>query len=264
MPVITLTTDLGTRDHYVASVKGAIYSGCPEAKIVDISHEIHPFDILQASFLIKNCYADFPKGSIHILGINAEWAADTRHLVVLVEGHYFIGADNGIFSLIFDRKPEEIYELTLSSSSPYMTFPTKDVFAKAACHIANKGSLQIIGRLTEEYEHRGTFSAVPEPTLIRGMAIYVDHYGNVISNITEQLFRQYRNSTSFRIILRREDYDITHISGTYSEVPEGERLALFSSSGYLEIAINRGNASKLLGIRQNDIIRIEFNDPANR
>ena len=260
MPVITLTTDLGTKDHYVASIKGAIYSQCPEARVVDISHDVHPFDILQASFLIKNCYLDFPKGSIHVIGINPEWNENTRHLVIEADDHYFIGADNGIFSLIFEKKPTAIFELNVTSDSEYNTFPTKDVFVKAACHIANNGSLPIIGKETENYEERGIFSAVPETTLIKGMAMYVDHYGNVISNISEKLFKQYQGFSSFRIILRREDYDISKIASTYNQVPEGERLALFSSTGYLEIAINKGNASKLLGIKQNDIIRVEFND----
>ena len=260
MPVITLTTDLGLKDHYVASIKGSILTQAPQANIVDISHEVQPFDILQASFLIKNCYRDFPQGSIHILGINPDWDLNAKYLVVYTEGHYFISADNGIFSLIFEKYPDEIYELNIVPDKEHFTFPTKDVFVKAACHIANGGSLAIIGKQTDHYEQRGTFTAVPEETLIRGMAMYVDHYGNVISNISQSLFARYQSASSFRIILRREDYDITHLSENYNSVPEGERLALFSSSGFLEIAINRGNASKLLGIKQNDIIRVEFND----
>jgi S-adenosylmethionine hydrolase len=258
MSVITLTTDLGLKDHYVASIKGSILTQFPQAQIVDISHEVQPFDILQASFLIKNCYADFPPGSVHILGINPGWDINAKYLVVAIKGHYFISADNGIFSLIFDQHPDEIYQLHLLPENEHFTFPTKDIFVKAACHILKGGALSIIGKKTTHYEQRGTFTAVPEETLIRGMAMYVDHYGNVISNISATLFERYQHASSFRIILRREDYDITQLSKSYNAVPEGERLALFSSSGFLEIAINRGNASKLLGIKQNDIIRVEF------
>lgn len=258
MSVITLTTDLGLKDHYVASIKGSILTHVPQAQIVDISHQVQPFDILQASFLVKNCYADFPRGSVHILGVNPGWDGTARYIAAIVDGHYFITADNGLVSLIFDRAPDEIYELNISAENDHHTFPTKAIFVKAACHILKGGELALIGTKTTTYEQRGTFTAVPEETLIRGMAMYVDHYGNVISNINEALFARYRHASSFRIVLRREDYDITQLSKRYNDVPEGERLALFSSSGFLEIAINRGNASKLLGIKQNDIIRIEF------
>jgi len=258
MPVITLTTDLGLKDHYVASIKGAIHTLCPDATVVDISHEVQPFDILQASFLIKNCYREFPPGTIHVLGINPDLTDDSPHVLVEIDQHFFVGADNGIFSLIFDKKPDNVYELNITPEQGAYTFPTKSIFVTAACHIAKGGSPEIIGKAIEGINQRGVFSAVPEPSIIKGMATYIDHYGNVISNIPEQLFNAYKSFEQFRVVLRREDYDITNISRSYHDVPEGERLALFSATGFLEIAINRGNASKLLGIKQNDIIRIEF------
>ena len=258
MPVITLTTDLGLKDHYVASIKGAIYTLAPDVTVVDISHEVQPFDILQASFLVKNCYRDFPPGTVHILGINPELADDSPHVLIEIDQHYFVGADNGIFSLIFDKVPDRVFELNITGEAGSFTFPTKSIFVMAACHIAKGGSPEIIGKEIDGLNQRGVFSAVPEPSIIKGMATYIDHYGNVISNIPEKLFQAYNSFDQFRIVLRREDYDITKIAKSYQDVPEGERLALFSATGFLEIAINRGNASKLLGIKQNDIIRIEF------
>src|SRR5512138_1750299 len=136
MAIITLTSDWGLRDHYIGSVKGAILRQHPEAVIVDISHLVEPFNLNQAAFIIRNSYRSFPKGTIHILGINEEASIETPHTLVLHEGHYFIGADNGIFSLIFDEKPEQILEIDVVQDSDYYTFPSRDVFAKVACHIA--------------------------------------------------------------------------------------------------------------------------------
>lgn len=258
MPIITLTTDLGNQDYYVGSVKGAILSLYPEAKIVDITHEIPPFDLLKASFVIKNCFRDFPEGSIHIVGINPEANLETSHVVVKFQGHYFIGADNGIFSLITDQQPQKIIELNIPPETDMVTFPTKDIFVKAACHLAKGGTMEVIGREIEDFTKRELIRAVTEGKEIRGVAMYIDRYGNILTNIKEDLFKKFGKGKPFTIYFRRAEYNITEISDAYINVDEGEKLALFSSSGYLEIAINRGNASKLFGIKQGDTIRIEF------
>ena len=137
MPIITLTTDLGLKDHYVASVKGAILSQIPDINIVDITHNIDAFNISQTAYVIRNCYKNFPAGSIHILGVDAELSIDNSHLAVFAGGHYFIGTDNGTFSLLFDElKAEKIVQLNISQNTDSLTFPIKDVFVVAACHIA--------------------------------------------------------------------------------------------------------------------------------
>lgn len=263
MPIITLTTDLGLKDYYVASVKGAILKQTPDVNIVDITHEIPSFNFSKAAFIIKNCYKDFPEGSIHILGVSSDYSLETPFLAVYENGHYFIGADNGIFSLIFDTPPEKIVELNLSLDTDKITFPTKDVFVKAACHIARGGTIEVIGKPKAELEVRTLFSAVSENNTIRGMASYIDHYGNIITNITESLFKNFGRGRRFTIFFRKSAHEISIISDSYHEVPEGERLAMFSSTGFLEIALNKSNASKLLGIKENDIIRIEFYDPTS-
>ena len=153
MPIITLTTDLGLKDHYVASVKGEIRSQISEISIVDITHNIEAFNISQTVYVIRNCYKNFPKGSIHILGVDSELSIDNSHLAVFSDGHYFIGADNGIFSLLFDElQPEKIVELNISQNSDSLTFPIKDVFVIAACHIARGGTLEIIGKEVPEFK----------------------------------------------------------------------------------------------------------------
>lgn len=260
MAIITLTTDLGLIDNYVASVKGAILKEIPETTIVDITHEIPSFDLQKSAFVLRNCYRDFPEGTIHIVGVNSESNTDIPHIAIFENGHYFIGADNGVFSLIFDNQPEKIVELTISQDTDRITFPTKDVFVKAACHIARGGTLEVIGTAKKELAVRTMFRAVSEQNIIRGIATYIDHYGNIITNITESQFKEFGNNRPFKILFRSAEYEITEISKSYCSVPDGERLALFSSTGFIEISMNKGNANKLFGINRGDIIRIEFHD----
>ena len=260
MAIITLTTDLGLVDNYVASVKGAILKEAPEATIIDITHEVPSFDLQKSAFILRNCYLDFPEGTIHILGVNSEADVNIPHVALFANGHYFIGADNGVFSLIFDNPPEKVVELTISQDTDRITFPTKDIFVKAACHIARGGTLEVIGTARYELSVRTMFRAVSENNIIKGIATYIDHYGNVITNISESQFKNFGNGRSFKILFRSAEYEIDKISTSYSSVLDGERVALFSSTGYIEIAINKANASKLFGINQGDTIRVEFYD----
>jgi len=273
MAIITLTTDMGGRDYYVAAVKGIIYNIVPEIQLVDISHHVSPFDIAQASFILRNAYPNFPAGTVHIIGVNPErvkrkdafdMREETLHVIVQYEGQYFIGADNGIFSLLFDKQPEKIFEITLDTGSDSTTFPTRDIFAKIACLLSSGMSLEEIGVPLESLKERSIFRPVAEENTIKGTVIYIDSYGNVITNITRSHFINTGKGRNFSIYFRREDYDISEISHSYSDVPEGEKVALFGSSGYLEIAINKGvegsggGASSLFGLKVNDSIRVEF------
>jgi len=260
MPIITLTTDLGTNDHYVGVLKGSILSDCSDATIVDISHEIPPYDILKAAYTLKNSFKHFPNGTIHIIGVNPEISEKALSLAIFHKGQYFIGADNGVFSLIFEEQPEKIVEIDIMVNPESITFPTKDIFTKAACHLAKGGTLEMIGKVTTELNEKALFRAVSMGNIIKGMAIHIDHYGNIITNIDETFFKAFGQGRDFKIEFRRGDYDITSINKFYSKVPEGEKLALFSSTGMLEIAMNKGNASKLLGMKESDIVRIEFYD----
>ena len=130
MPIITLTSDLGLKDYYVGSIKGAILSQFPEVRIVDITHTVPKYDIAQAAFIMKNVFKDFPKGTIHIIGVRPESSSSISQIALEKDGHYFIGADNGMFSLIFDSDPDKLVELNLNQDTDIITFPTKDVFVK--------------------------------------------------------------------------------------------------------------------------------------
>jgi S-adenosyl-L-methionine hydrolase (adenosine-forming) len=258
MAIITLTSDWGLKDHYAGAVKGAILRQLPAAQIVDISHHVPVFDLSQAAFIVRNSYPNFPPGTIHILAVNTEAAIDTPHTLVVYDGHYFIGADNGIFSLIFDRKPERIIELDVIQDTDYFTFPARDVFAKVACHIAGELPLDDLGFPKENLNQRMAFQPVIQGDLIKGKVIYIDNYENVYTNITEALFKSTVKNRKFVLTFRTHNYRIKEISKSYKDVNQGEMLALFSTSGYIEIAIREGRASSLLGLKIDQMVTIEF------
>jgi S-adenosyl-L-methionine hydrolase (adenosine-forming) len=260
MAIITLTSDWGTRDHYAAAVKGAILSRLPSASIVDISHQIERFNIFQASFTLKNCYRNFPPGTIHIIDILSESSPETPNTVVFCEEQYFIATDNGILTLIFDKKPIEIYEIDIMQDSDYFTFLARDLFAKTACHIAEGKPLSELGKPKGNLTEIMSFAPAIEKNVIKGQVIHVDSYQNAYVNITESLFREIGKARKFSIIFRAPSYSIEKISTSYSDVAESDMLALFSTNGFLEIAINRGNAGGLLNLSVGESVRIEFND----
>ena len=266
MPIITLTTDMGLKDHYVAAVKGAIISQCPEANIVDVSHLIKPFDTAQAAFVLRLAYPAFPHGSIHIIGVNPEADGQTPHLVVRHDGHYFISADNGIFSLLFDVKPHEAFELTMKLDDDHVAFPTQTVFVKAACHIARGGTPEVIGRKVVSIREVIGFRPAVDASAIRAKVVHIDTYGNLVTNVKKSLFDEIGRGRTFQIDFGSKFDLITTLSKTYSDVPMGERVAFFGASGLLEIAVNKGvegsggGAARLFGVHTNDAVRIEFFD----
>jgi S-adenosylmethionine hydrolase len=265
MPIITLTSDLSTKDYYLAAVKATAYRLISDVKWIDISNHIPPFDMAKAAFVLKNVWKEFPEGTIHIVGVASEWTKKTPYAIVKMQGQYFIGTDNGFFSLLFDDalEPDWIRTIKLQGDED-LSFPAKSIFVGIAAKIAAAEEPDDFSTEVDSYRRRPLPIPVVEYDNIRGMAIYVDSYGNVITNITRALFEKEVGSKEFNIVIRRGDTDLNRISRTYNEVPQGEKVALFTSEGYLEIAINRGvegsggGATDLLGIRENDIIRIEI------
>jgi len=257
MGIITLTTDLGHKDFYQAALKGSLLSLLPAVRIVDISHDIAPFDLQQAAFIIKNSYHYFPKKTVHLIGVDSVYNKDTRYLAMKYKGYYFIGADNGIFSLIFDDQPDEIVEISIIQDLKFLHFPLTDIFAKAACHLAKGGKLAEIGEPVDNLVERKVLEPIVDDDSIRGRVIYIDSFQNVITNIHKEVFTQVQRDRPFVLYFKRNE-TISHLSWHYNEVPEGEKLCLFGISNYLEIAINKGNASGLLGLKADEVVRIEF------
>ncbi len=261
--IITLTSDLGLRDHYVAAVKAALYTQAPQTTIVDISHQVSSFDINSAAFLVRSVWHQFPLGTVHVIGINPEFNAQQSHLVIQYSGHYFISADNGIFALLFDSEPEDIYEINIPQGNDWK-FPMKGVFSTAAAHLSKGGAPEFLGKRTDAFQHAFTPGIVIEEDLLKGRVEYIDHYGNVYTNISRQLFESAVRKRMFAIQFKSAGFAISKISDYYTDVLEGERLAMWASNDLLMIAIHGGasnhggGASDLFGLQIDDMIRIEF------
>jgi S-adenosylmethionine hydrolase len=257
MAIITLTTDLGDKDIYQAALKGSILRTLPAVNIVDITHSVAAFNIQQAAFILKNSFYYFPEQTVHLLGIDTIFSDDTKFLAIKYRDHYFVGADNGIFSLIFEEDPDEIVEINILQDLKFLHFPLADIFVKAACHLAEGKSLSEIGIPVYGIEKKMTLQPAVERNQIRGMVIYIDSFQNVITNITKDFFNRVQEGRRFVLYFKRNE-TITHLSWHYNEVPEGEKLCLFGISDHLEIAINKGNASGLLGLNLGDSVIIDF------
>lgn len=275
MSLITLTTDFGLKDHFVGAVKGAIYSELPDVTIVDISHDISPFNIAETAYVMKNSYRSFPEGSIHIIGVDSELNQETNHIALKLDNHFFICPNNGVISMIAsDFKPEKIVEINIHDRVE-SSFPVLDVFVKVACHIKRGGTLEIIGRVINDFKRLIDIQPVisSDNTKITGSVIYIDNYGNVITNINRKLFNEIGKGRSFTMHAGR--YKFTKIFEKYSDIvnfdlPEdqrnqdGQKLAIFNSSDFIEISIYRSNmktvggASSLLGLDYRDQLTITF------
>lgn len=274
MSLITLTTDFGTKDHFVGAVKGAIFSELTDAKIVDITHEISPFNITETAYILKNSYKSFPDKTIHIIGVDSELSADNKHIAVELDNHFFVCPDNGVISMIASEiKPSKIVEINIHDRIE-SSFPVLDVFVQVACFIARGGNLTVIGKEIKELKKLVEIQPKVNQAQnqIIGGVVYIDNYGNVISNISQKMFQEIGKGRRFKANARR--YSFTKIFTKYNEVVgnnahdnvqyDGSKLAIFNAAGYLEIAIYRSNsdtvggASTLLGLGYRDSITLDF------
>ena len=274
MSIITLTTDYGLKDHFVGALKGKILSEYPEATIIDISHDIDPFNTVEASYIIGASYASFPKGTVHLIGVDLEFNKENQHIVMQWNDHYFIAADNGILSMLSQKiVPQKIVAINIHDRLPNDASDL-DVFVKVACHIAKGGLLNIIGKELKNIKQVVDLQAViaNDGNSLKGYVIYIDHFGNVVTNISKKQFLEVAKGRPYEIVMRTKN--IKTILPNYSAIAssekyeiknyEGEKLAIFNEAGFLEIAIFRSNPSKvgsansLLGLNYRDVINIKF------
>lgn len=275
MSIITLTTDFGNKDFFVASVKGAILSGVKNALIIDISHEIQPYNHSEAAYVLKNAYKTFPKGTIHIIGVESELTPENRHIAMLFEGHYFIGSDNGIFSMIKDDlKAEKIVEINIhENESP--SFYVLDAFVKVASHLSRMGKLEVIGKAIKTIKQITNINPVVnnKENQILGSVIYIDNYGNVVTNINRKFFNEIGKSRDYKIFARTVKFENIYDSYTdaidFSSPKEkreedGKKIAIFNSANHLELGIYKsnpktyGSAASLFGLDYRDPITVKF------
>ncbi|MFW0739809.1 SAM hydrolase/SAM-dependent halogenase family protein [Flavobacterium sp.] len=274
MSIITLTTDYGLKDHFVGSLKGKILSEYPEVTLVDISHDIDPFNTAEASYVIGAAYLSFPKGTVHLIGVDIERNKENQHIAMQWNDHYFICADNGILSMLTQKiVPQKIVAVNIHDRFP-SEFSDLDIFIKVACHISKGGLLNVIGKEIKEIKQITELQPVvaSDNNSIKGYVIYIDHFGNVVTNISKRQFTEVAKGRSYEIVMKPKS--IKTILPNYSAIAssekypiktyEGEKLAIFNEAGFLEIAIFRSNPSKvgsansLLGLNYRDVITIKF------
>ena len=260
MAIITLTTDLGIRDNYVASLKASILTQNKDVNIIDISHSVECFNINQATHVLKTCFKNFPKNTVHIITVDDELNSKNEHLLAFYNQQYFLCADNGFFNLFFDVfRPDKLFQITVDQKSDILTFPSREILSIAACHLSRGGTPEIIGKEINDYNFDSTsIKPVIDKNSIRCIVIYIDNYGNVVTNIQKQLFQTAVADKKFKIFHGSDNDSINKISQVYNDVSIAEKLAIFDMNDYLQIAINKGNASTLLGLKVFDIIRVEI------
>lgn len=261
-PIITLTTDWGCRDFFVGKFKGRLLSLLPEARIVDITHEVEPFNIKSATYVAQNACFEFPQGTIHIIDVNSNDSPESPSIVVKCEGQYFICTDNGLpYALFSDRQYEAVVVDKVYWDSSFYTFIALDYFCKVAQLLGQGADLADLGYPCEKFNSVTSFSVITKPDALSVSVDYIDSYGNVDLNISYADFEQYRNGRSFKLQVR--DVVIDHLDFGYVEKGRGESyrkrvLLTVSSSGQLQLAINNDSVEQIFGMEIGSGIEIKF------
>lgn len=251
--LVTLVTDLGTRDYYVGMIKGAILSAHRRVDFVDITHHVNSYDIVQAAFIVRNVYASYPLGTVHLVSVNSFYSKRHRMIAFQQDGHWFVGPDNGVFSLVFGALMTEVVVLPRTAGALYV----KDAFAEVVRRIAGGATLAELGEPLAQIEERIMLQPVINRYQIVGSVIHIDTYENCVVNVDRALFERVREGRNFALFFKRNN-PIVRLSEHYYDVPVGEPLCLFNSAGYLEIAVNMGKASSLLSLEVEDSVQIDF------
>ena len=276
MSIITLITDFGNKDHFVAKIKGDIYSNFNEAKIVDVSNSVSPFNIMEAAYILVNSYKSFPDKTVHIIDVDSEKTAEKKHIIVYLDNHFFISADNGILSILSQNiNPEKIYEINIHEELNQIDSSTQ-IFSKVACHLAKGGKPELVGKEINKIKAVKNLKPFINEDLnqIVSSVIYIDNFGNVVTNLKKDVFEKIQKGRSFEISVR--NYKFKNIYNKYSDIvnfktavnernDEGKGLVVFNSSNLLQISIYRSNphnvgtASSLMGLKIYDSVTISFN-----
>lgn len=253
MAIITLLTDLGLEDHYVAKIKARILKSAPQSQTIDISHCIDKCNLVSGAYVLSSVCEEFENGTIHVFGIDALSNYHNRYLVFVYKNHFFVGPDNGFFSLMFDEEPDEIYLLTNVSHS----FPMLEILIPAACLLNNNKPIAEIGiKVTDFVRLNKVVPRILDEKTIVGHVLHIDHFGNLITNVTKSLLQEIGQGRIFEIKCRLER--ITKIQDSYTNAGGGDCVALFNAENNLEIGMVYGNASRLLGLKQESEILINF------
>jgi S-adenosyl-L-methionine hydrolase (adenosine-forming) len=257
MAIVTLLTDSGESDHYVAAIKARIHSTNPGVKIIDISHKIAPCDIAHAAFVLKSVFRDFPKGTVHLVGVDATGNRGDAFIALQLEDHYFVGVDNGLLGLISDKPHQTVIELN-TINPVASTFPEKDILAPAAARLASEVVLSDLGRPLGTFKKMiGRFVKATRKQ-IAGHVIRVDNFGNLITNIPKDAFDTLSQGKTYTIQFGGEKFRRIHTN--FHQTDQGDCFLIFNSLALLEIGIYKGNASELLGLTYDSPVNITFEE----
>lgn len=248
MPLITLTSDIGSPDYLVGVVKAQLLQINPEFQIVDISHNIPPFNYPQAAYVCRSAIRNFPDYTYHLILVNLFEKKPEQLLLAFHQNQYLLCADNGLLTMILEEAPEMVIGIPLEKTKPRNTISLTEVMGRAVNQLVQGEGIRQIGQPDPVYLEKRHLRPALDESFIEGQIIFIDNFENVIVNITREQFEEQRKGRSFRIVFKRDEM-IDRISESYADVPEGEKLALFNSAGYLEIAINKGNAAGLFGLK---------------
>lgn len=247
MPLVTVTSDIGEQDYLVGAVKGRLLGINPAFQIIDITHKLSPFNYPQTAYVCRNAIKNFPEYTFHIILVNLFETRPQQLLFAFHKNQYIICADNGLISMIVEEKPEMVLGIELEKTAIKNTLYCVDVAGKAITQLLNGDPLDKIGTPDAVYIEKNPLRPMHGEDWMEGQIIFIDNFENVVVNITQEQFEEQRKGRRFKIIFRRDEV-IDRISGSYADVAQGEKLALFNSAGYMEIAINQGNAAGLFGL----------------
>lgn len=259
MAIITFMSDFGTADHYVAAVKAKILTIEDDIKIIDISHSIPPFDIGSAAFVLGAVFRDFPKGTVHLVAVSGVPTKSEPLVALSLEDHFFLGRDTGIFNLITEEPIAKAVLLNLDENS---AFPEKDILVPAAVKLAKGKSLDKLGSPYSDPLKMMNRQAKATRRQIHGQVVYIDVYGNLITNIKKKDFdaiMTINNNGKFQIRVGKERLNTIH--KYYNDAESGDIYLFFNSLGVLQVGINKGNANELLGLGFDSAILIDFEQP---
>jgi S-adenosylmethionine hydrolase len=258
MHFVTLTTDWNKDDYYTGAVKGAILSSCNDVQVITLSNTIRSYSVSEAAFIVRNSCYHFPKGSVHIIAVGIEPSPDCRLLAAKIDGHYFLTADNGILGLLGDAESSEVVAVERTGKNAAESFPTHTYFSKIACRIIQGEPFSKLGTPATDFKKQVPLRATLDNNTITGTVIYLDSYGNAITNITRELFDRFGKEREFTIYVQSKHYKITKLNRLYSETTGGDLLAIFNSIDLLEIAIRNGSARDLFNLNTDSTVRVEF------
>jgi S-adenosylmethionine hydrolase len=248
MPLLTLTSDIGQQDFLIGAVKGQLLQTNPAFSLIDITHNLSPFNYPQSAYVCRNAIKNFPSGTFHLILVNLFDEKPEHLLMAEHNGHYIACADNGLLTMILEEVPQKTVALALDKNQHKNTLYCASVFAKAFNELDSGKKIEEIGDAGVSIHVKNPLRPMLGNDYIEGQIIFIDNFENVIVNIHKDEFEEQRKGRSFKIVFKRDEV-IDKVSDTYADVPEGEKLALFNAAGYLEIAINKGNAAGLLGLQ---------------